>query len=86
MQSRPGSGTRPSPGTDPQTRHAVTGILVDSSGAHVQFHSADDLDLEVHDEGRQVVFALTATGSGGDIDPAPLTVRGVITCEAVTEH
>ncbi|WP_255029080.1 hypothetical protein [Rhodococcus sp. GA1] len=48
--------------------------------------SADDLDLEVHDEGRQVVFALTATGSGGDIDPAPLTVRGVITCEAVTEH
>ncbi|MCB8913743.1 hypothetical protein L612_002700000490 [Rhodococcus rhodochrous J38] len=64
----------------------MTGILVDSSGAHVQFHSADDLDLEVHDEGRQVVFALTATGSGGDIDPAPLTVRGVITCEAVTEH
>ncbi|MCT7293888.1 hypothetical protein NVV99_23570 [Rhodococcus sp. PAE-6] len=76
---------RPSPGTAPQTRHAVVGTFVDSSGAHVQFHSTDDLDLEVRDEGRQVVFALTATGSGVDIDPAPLTVRGVITCAAVTE-
>ncbi|UTT50854.1 MULTISPECIES: hypothetical protein [Rhodococcus] len=46
----------------------------------------DGIDLEVRDEDRQVVFALTATGSGVDIDPAPLTVRGVITCAAVTEH
>lgn len=37
------------------------------------------------DEDRQVAFALTATDSRVDIDPAPLTVRGVITCEAVTE-
>lgn len=77
---------RPSAGTDPQPRHAVVGTFVDSSGAHVQFHSTDGIDLEVRDEGRQVVFALTATGSGVDIDPAPLTVRGVITCTAVTEH
>jgi len=63
----------------------VVGTFVDSSGAQVQFHSTDDLNLEVRDEGRQVVFALTATGSGVDIDPAPLTVRGVITCAAVTE-
>ncbi|APE12567.1 hypothetical protein BO226_24715 (plasmid) [Rhodococcus sp. 2G] len=76
---------RPSLGTDPQARHAVVGTFVDSSGAQVQFHSTDGLDLEVRDEGRQVVFALTATGSGVDIDPAPLTVRGVITCAAVTE-
>ena len=76
---------RPSPGTDPQARHAVIGTFVDSSGAHVQFHSTDDLDLEVRDEGRQVVFALSATGSGVDIDPAPLTVRGAITCAAVTK-
>lgn len=76
---------RPSAGTDPQPRHAVIGTFVDSSGAHVQFHSTDDLDVEVRDEGRQVVFALTAIGSGVDIDPAPLTVRGVITCESVTE-
>ncbi|WP_138845871.1 hypothetical protein [Rhodococcus pyridinivorans] len=76
---------RPSAGTDPQPRHAVVGTFVDSSGAQVQFHSTYDLDLEVRDEGRQVVFALTATGSGVDIDPAPLTVRGVITCAAVTE-
>ena len=74
------------PGTDPQPERWVVGTFVDSSGAHVQFTSAaDDLDLEVRDEGRQVVFALTATGSGVDIDPAPLTVRGVITCAAVTE-
>ena len=77
---------RTSPGTDPQPEHWVIGTLVDSTGAHVQFHSTDDIDLEIRDEGRQVAFALTATGSGLDIDPAPLTVRGVITCEAVTEY
>ncbi|MDV2477298.1 hypothetical protein F8M49_21560 [Rhodococcus zopfii] len=69
--------------TQPEAR--VAGTLVDTAGAHVQFHSNDELELEVRDDGRQVAFALTATGSGLDIDDAPLTVRGVIACSSVTE-
>ncbi len=58
----------------------MSGVVMTAVSQH------DGIDLEVRDEDRQVVFALTATGSGVDIDPAPLTVRGVITCAAVTEH
>ncbi|WP_301850238.1 hypothetical protein [Rhodococcus pyridinivorans] len=75
--------SRPERGTQPE--RWVVGTFVDSAGAHVQFHSTDEIEVEVRDDGRQVAFALTALGSGLDIAAAPLTVRGVITCDSVTE-
>lgn len=75
----------PRPERATQSETWVVGTLVDAAGAHVQFHSTDEIELEVRDDGRQVAFALTATGSGLDIDDAPITVRGVIICSSVTE-
>ena len=63
----------------------VVGTLVDTAGAHVQFHSTDKVEVEVRDDDRQVAFALTAIGSGLDIAATPITVRGVIVCSSVTE-
>lgn len=79
------ANVEPRPHRASQPEAWVVGTLVDSAGAHVQFHSAGELELEVRDDGRQVAFALTATGSGLDVDDAPLTVRGVIACSSVTE-